>query len=90
MDIKITKSMTLVLHKNVLCLITNHYGLGIQIADERLLDSGNEAYRIGCFKLDRRELDKLMPSVDYSAAQIVFFKNKRQAITERMNKRLVI
>ena len=25
-----------------------------------------------------------------SAAQIVFFKNKRQAITERMNKYLVI
>lgn len=52
MDIKITKSMTLVLHKNVLCLITNHHGLGIQIADERLLDSGNGAYKLGCFKLE--------------------------------------
>lgn len=76
MDIKITKSMTLVLHKNVLCLITNHYGLGIQIADERLLDSGNEAYRIGCFKLDRRELDKLMPSVDYIVCCRIPFTNK--------------
>ena len=77
MDIKITKSKTLVLHKNVLCLITNHHGLGIQIADERLLDSGNEAYRIGCFKLDRRELrNTLMPSVDYIACCRIPFTNK--------------
>ena len=76
MDIKITKNKTLVLHKNVLCLITNHHGLGIQIADERLLDSGNEAYRIGCFKLERRELDTLMPSVDYIACYRIPFTNK--------------
>ena len=69
--------MTLVLHKNVLRLITNHHGLGIQIADERLLDSGNEAYRIGCFKLDRRELrNTLMPSVDYIACCRILFTNK--------------
>ena len=53
MDIKITKSKTLVLYKNVLCLLTKHHGLGIQIDDERLLDSGNRAYQLGCFKLDR-------------------------------------
>ena len=76
MEIKITKSMTLVLHKNVLRLITNHHGLGIQIADERLLDSGNGAYQLGCFKLDRRELDKLMPSVDYIACCLIPFTNK--------------
>lgn len=76
MDIKITKSKTLVLHKNVLCLITNHHCLGIQIADERLIDSGNEAYRIGCFKLDRRELDTLMPSVNYIACYRIPFTNK--------------
>ena len=69
--------MTLVLHKNVLRLITNRHGLGIQIADERLLDSGNEAYRIGCFKLDRRELrNTLMPSVDYIACCRIPFTNK--------------
>lgn len=28
MDIKITQSKTLVLYKNVLCLLTNHHGLG--------------------------------------------------------------
>lgn len=76
MDIKITKSKTLVLHKNVLCLITNHHGLGIQIADERLIDSGNGAYKLGCFKLDRRELDKLMPSVDYIVCYRIPFTNK--------------
>ena len=76
MDIKITKNKTLVLHKNVWCLITNYHGIGIQVADERLLDSGNEAYRIGCFKLDRRELDTLMPSVDYIACCRIPFTNK--------------
>ena len=76
MDIKITKNKTLVLHKNVLRLITNHHGLGIQIAAECLLDSGNEAYQLGCFKLDRRELDKLMPSVDYIACYRIPFTNK--------------
>ena len=76
MDIKITKSKTLVLHKNVLCLLTKHHGMGIQIADERLLDSGNGAYQLGCFKLDRRELDKLMPSVDYIACCRIPFTNK--------------
>lgn len=65
MDIKITKSMTLALHKNFLCLFIKHYGIGIEIADERMLASDNEAYRIGCFKLDRREIDTIMPSVDY-------------------------
>lgn len=76
MDIKITKSKTLVLYKNVLCLLTKHYGLGIQIDDERLLDICNGAYQLGCFKLDRRELDKLMPSVDYIACCRIPFTNK--------------
>lgn len=76
MDIKITKNKTLVLYKNVLCLLTKHHSIGIQIDDERLLDSGNEAYRIGCFKLDRRELDTLMPSVDYIACYRIPFTNK--------------
>ena len=76
MDIKITKSKTLVLYKNVLCLLTKHHGLGIQIDDERLLDSGNRAYRIGCFKLDRREIDTILPSVDYIACQRIPFTNK--------------
>ena len=76
MDIKITKSMTLALHKNFLCLFIKHYGIGIEIADERLLDSGNRAYQLGCFKLDRRELDKLMPSVDYIACCSIPFTNK--------------
>ena len=52
MDIKITKNKTLVLYKNVLCLLTNHHSIGIQVVAECLLDSGNEAYRIGCFKLE--------------------------------------
>ena len=76
MDIKITKSKTLVLYKNVWCLLTKHHGMAIQIADERLLESGNGAYQIGCFKLDRRELDKLMPSVDYIACCRIPFTNK--------------
>lgn len=76
MDIKITKNKTLVLYKNVFCLLTKHHSIGIQIDDERLLDSGNEAYRIGCFKLDRRELDTLMPSVDYIACYRIPFTNK--------------
>ena len=76
MDIKITNSMTLALHKNFLCLFIKHYGIGIEIADERMLASDNEAYRIGCFKLDRRELDKLMPSVDYIACCRIPFTNK--------------
>ena len=76
MDIKITKSKTLVLHKNVLCLITNHHGLGIRIADERLIDSGNGAYKLGCFKLDRREIDTILPSADYIACQRIPFTNK--------------
>ena len=76
MDIKITNSKTLVLHKNAWCLITNHHGIGIQVAVECLLDSGNEAYRIGCFKLDRRELDTILPSVDYIACQRIPFTNK--------------
>ena len=33
------------LYKNVLCLLTKRHGLGIQIDDERLLDSGNRAYQ---------------------------------------------
>ena len=45
MDIKITKSTTLVLHKKCLCLLTKHHGIGIEIANERLLYSGNDAYR---------------------------------------------
>ena len=76
MDIKITKSKTLVLYKNVLCLLTNHHSIGIQVVAECLLDSGNGVYRIGCFKLDRRELDKLMPSVDYIACYRIPFTNK--------------
>ena len=76
MEIKITKSTTLVLHKRSLCLLTKHHGIGIEIADERLLSSDNDAYRIGCFKLDRRELDTLMPSVDYIACQRIPFTNK--------------
>ena len=76
MDIKITKNKTLVLYKNVLCLLTNHHSIGIQVAAECLLDRGNGVYRIGCFKLDRRELDKLMPSVDYIACYRIPFTNK--------------
>ena len=76
MDIKITKNKTLVLYKNVLCLLTNHHSIGIQVVAECLLDSGNGVYRIGCFKLDRRELDKLMPSVDYIACYRIPFTNK--------------
>ena len=76
MDIKITKSTTLMLHKRFLCLFTKHHGIGIEIADERLLSRGNEAYRIGCFKLDRREIDTIMPSVDYIACQRIPFTNK--------------
>lgn len=76
MDIKITKSMTLVLYKNFLCLFIKHYGIGIEIADERMLASDNEAYRIGCFKLDRREIDTIMPSVDYIVCQGIPFTNK--------------
>ena len=63
MDIKITNSMTLALHKNFLCLFIKHYGIGIEIADERMLASDNETYRIGWFKLDRREIDTIMPLV---------------------------
>ena len=76
MDIKITKSMTLALHKNFLCLFIKHYGIGIEIADERMLASDNEAYRIGCFKLDRREIDTIMPSVDYLVCQGIPLTNK--------------
>lgn len=76
MNIKITKSTTLVLHKNFLCLFTKHHGIGIGIADERLLATDNDAYRIGCFKLDRREIDPLLPSVDYISCQRIPFTNK--------------
>ena len=76
MDIKITKNMTLALHKNFLCLFIKHYGIGIEIADERMLASDNEAYRIGWFKLDRREIDTILPSVDYIACQRIPFTNK--------------
>ena len=76
MDIKITKNTTLVLHKRCLCLFTKHHGIGIEIANDRLLSSGNEAYRIGWFKLDRREIDTIMPSVDYIACQRIPFTNK--------------
>ena len=76
MDIKITKSTTLMLHKNFLCLFTKHHGIGIEIADERLLASDNDAYRIGCFKLDRRKIDTILPSVDYIACQRIPFTNK--------------
>ena len=76
MDIKITKNKTLVLYKNVFCLLTKHHSIGIQVVAECLLDIGNEAYRIGCFKLDRRELDTLMPSVDYIACYRIPFTNK--------------
>ena len=76
MDIKITENKTLVLRKNFLCLLTKHHGIGIEIADERLLSSGNDAYRIGCFKLDRREIDTIMPSVDYIVCQRIPFTNK--------------
>ena len=76
MDIKITKSMTLALHKNFLCLFIKHYGIDIEIADERMLATDNETYRIGCFKLDRREIDTILPSVDYIACQRIPFTNK--------------
>ena len=76
MDIKITKSKTLVLYKTVWYLLTKHHAMGIQIADERLLDSGNAAYRIGCFKLDTRELNRGLPSVDYIACCRIPFTNK--------------
>ena len=76
MDIKITKSTTLVLYKRFVCLFTKHHGIGIEIADERLLATDNDAYRIGCFKLDRRELDKLLPSVAYIACWRIPFTNK--------------
>ena len=76
MDIKIINSMTLALHKNFLCLFIKHYGIGIEIADERMLASDNEAYRIGWFKLDRREIDTIMPSVDYIACHRIPFTNK--------------
>ena len=68
--------MTLALHKNFLCLLTKHHGIGIEIADERMLASGNEVYRIGWFKLDRREIDTIMPSVDYIACHRIPFTNK--------------
>ena len=76
MDIKITKSITLALHKRFVCLPTKHHGIEIEIADERMLNSDNDAYRIGCFKLDRREVDKLMPSVAYIACCRIPFTNK--------------
>ena len=76
MDIKITKSTSLVLHKRCVCLLTKHHAIGIEIADERLLATGNDAYRIGRFKLDRRELDTILPSVDYIACQRIPFTNK--------------
>ena len=76
MDIKIINSMTLALHKNFLCLFIKHYGIGIEIADERMLASDNEAYRIGWVKLDRREIDTIMPSVDYIACHRIPFTNK--------------
>ena len=76
MDIKITNSMTLALHKNFLCVFIKHYGIGIEIADERMLATDNETYRIGCCKLDRREIDRILPSVDYIACQRIPFTNK--------------
>lgn len=76
MEIKITKSTTLVQGKRCLCLLTKQHGIGIEIADERLLSSGNDAYLIGCFKLDRREIDTIMPSVDYIACCRIPFTNK--------------
>ena len=76
MDIKITKSTTLVLHKRCVCLLTKHHAIGIEIADERLLSSDIVAYRIGCFKLDRREIDTILPSVDYIACHRIPFTNK--------------
>lgn len=76
MDIKITKNKTLVLHKRLLCLLTKHYTIGLEIADERMLASGNLVYRVGCFKLDRRELDSFLPSVDYIACCRIPFTNK--------------
>ena len=75
MDIKITKSTKLVLHKRCLCLLTKHHGIGIQIADERMLSTDNDAYRIGCFRLDRRKIDTILPSVDYIACQRIPFTN---------------
>ena len=76
MDIKITKSTTLVLYKRFVCLLTKHHGIGIEIADERLLATDNDAYRIGCFRLDRRKIDTILPSVDYIACQRIPFTNK--------------
>ena len=76
MEIKITNNNTLVLHKRCLCLFTKHHGIGIEIADERLLASDNDAYRIGCFKLDRREIDTILPSVDDIACRRIPFTNK--------------
>ena len=76
MDIKITENKTLVLRKNFLCLLTKHHGIGIEIADERMLATDNDAYRIGCFKLDRREIDTFLPSVDYIACYRIPFTNK--------------
>ena len=46
MDIKITKSKTLVLYKNYLGMFTKHHGMGIHIADVQLLDSANDTYRL--------------------------------------------
>ena len=43
MDIKITNSITFALHKNFLCLFIKHYGIGIEIADERMLDTDKDA-----------------------------------------------
>ena len=76
MDIKITKSTTLVLHKRCLCLLTKHHAIGIEIADERLLATDNDAYRIGCFRLDRRKIDTILSSVDYIACQRIPSTNK--------------
>ena len=76
MEIKITKSTTLVLGKRCLCLLTKHHGIGIEIAEEQMLGSDNEAYRIGCFKLDRREIDTILPSVDYIACYRIPFTDK--------------
>ena len=78
MNVKIGNRYSFILrkHKNFLCLFTKHHSIGIQIAYEFILNTSNEAYRIGCFKIDRREVDEMMPSVSYIACCRIPFTNK--------------
>ena len=78
MNVKIGNRYSFILrkHKNFLCLFTKHHSIGIQIAYECILNTNNEAYRLGCFKFDRREVDEMMPSVSYIACCRIPFTNK--------------